>query len=192
MASTKINLNIISIPTTQNFGSPLSLVAILNARKLTLNSSVPNFDALQIISGTEFIPYVPNFIESPVVNGISLYSCSVEASLDNFGFIFLIATETALDKQKPKSVQVWWGYNSRNQVQPANYVAVDIKFTKYTVTISIIVIQKIGNLKPDTDYNMYVVPGSAHPGYPDLPLDATVQLVPCRTLAFPPSKYLTN
>lgn len=37
------------------------------------------------------------------------------------------------------------------------------------------------NLLSDTDYNIYVVPGSAHPGYPDLPADSQVLLIPCHT-----------
>ena len=70
----------------------------------TLNKSVSNFDMLQTITGTEYQPYLPNFMETPSVSNISLYSCSIEGRLDNYGFIFVIGIATANDTSKPKAV----------------------------------------------------------------------------------------
>ena len=36
----------------------------------------------------------------------------------------------------------------------------------------------------NTDYNIYVVAGSDHPGYPDLPPDYEVYKIPCRTQTY--------
>lgn len=43
---------------------------------------------------------------------------------------------------------------------------------------------------PNTEYNVYIIGGSAHPGYPDLMESSQIQLISARTLFIPSCKYL--
>lgn len=38
---------------------------------------------------------------------------------------------------------------------------------------------------PNTEYNVYIIGGSVHPGYPDLMITAEVQLIDVTTLFIP-------
>lgn len=52
---------------------------------------------------------------------------------------------------------------------PSGFIEIDEKFVIKTF--------EVRNLDPDTDYNMYITAGSAHPGYTDLiDADSTVFL----------------
>jgi hypothetical protein len=176
---TQLFLNIISQPWTENFPSPLKLVGILNNRLLWLSTLLANLNTLQTITGSEYQPYVPKFVQTPLNNYVDYYTCGVTAELDSLGYIFMIATEAASDSQKPNANQVFWGFNSSNHRKPSVYTQVNKSFTFSNLTI--------GELNPNTDYNLYLITGSAHPGYPDLPDDSAVVLVGCRTPDFPPS-----
>lgn len=59
---------------------------------------------------------------------------------------------------------------------PANWAQVTVPNQAYQIIIE--------NLTLDTDYNVYMIAGSAHPGYPDLSTEEkAVNLVSCRTKA---------
>jgi hypothetical protein len=103
-------------------------------------------NVFQTIKGTEFEIYYANFVEPPVNSNRTHYTCTVtgtplqfqlfKGKLDNFGYIYVIATEAALDKEKPRAMQVYWGYNSKNVLQPRGWTIVTEKFKDSDVTIS--------------------------------------------------------
>lgn len=50
--------------------------------------------------------------------------------------------------------------NSTNGVVPSWKIEVSEPYTKYNLSIP--------GMVPNTEYNVYIIGGSAHPGYPDL------------------------
>ncbi|CAD8123188.1 unnamed protein product [Paramecium sonneborni] len=185
LQSVSIGLSVflISIPTTENFPSPYNMVAILNQRLIQLSKLVSNLDTSAKLEAQDFTPVYPSFMIKPSQVSSDFTTCTVQGTLDMVGVLFVISVKAAQDTASPLAQQVWWGYNSQNLAMPANWTQVTIPNQAYQIAIF--------NLTEDTDYNVYMIAGSAHPGYPDLSTDEkAVNLVSCRTKAKQPDTIL--
>ncbi|CAD8173591.1 unnamed protein product [Paramecium pentaurelia] len=178
-----LSIYLISIPTTENFPSPYNMVTILNSRLIQLSKLVSNLDTTTKLEAQDFSPVYPSFMTKPSQVSSDFTTCTVQGTLDMVGALFVISVQAAQDTASPLAQQVWWGYNSQNLAMPANWTQVTIPNQIYQIVIQ--------DLTEDTDYNIYMIAGSAHPGYPDLSTDEkAVNLVSCRTKAQQPDTIL--
>eukprot|EP01016_Furgasonia_blochmanni_P025095 TRINITY_DN27069_c0_g1_i2.p1 TRINITY_DN27069_c0_g1~~TRINITY_DN27069_c0_g1_i2.p1 ORF type:complete len:198 (-),score=49.40 TRINITY_DN27069_c0_g1_i2:238-771(-) len=129
------------------------------------------------IEANDFPRYNVKFPTPPEVYDSTMHSVSVRLQLDNFGWVFVTCIKQADDLTKPTAYQVYRGYNYRNlQVRSAKF-EVSVKYKDVNFTID--------ELEDDTPYTIYVVGGSAHPGYPDLMPDKHVLPLTFKTLPVP-------
>eukprot|EP00828_Plagiopyla_frontata_P048232 TRINITY_DN9178_c0_g1_i1.p1 TRINITY_DN9178_c0_g1~~TRINITY_DN9178_c0_g1_i1.p1 ORF type:complete len:546 (+),score=71.98 TRINITY_DN9178_c0_g1_i1:127-1764(+) len=157
--SITLDLQIIAIPTTENYPTPYKLALSLNNKKDTLNELLTNFDTDYTITVSEFVSYTPSFVSIPEVSDQSTNYVKFTIQLDNYGVSYAVALIAGQDT-KPSPAQIKWGFNASNVPAPWNYVNISEKYTLFYITIE--------DLEPDTQYSVYVIGGSAHPGYPDL------------------------
>jgi len=83
---------------------------------------------------------------------------------------------------KPSPYQVYRGYDSKNRLVANYFVEVSTAFTDFDINIT--------SLNPSTEYDAYIVGGSAHPGYPDLMSSDEIVYLTLTTLPVPEIEVL--
>ncbi|KAL4473813.1 hypothetical protein ABPG74_022677 [Tetrahymena malaccensis] len=175
---TSIHLQIISNPFTENFPSPYNLVGYLIQNQLNnLANILTNLNTTAPIPYSNFPVYVPNFLITPTEIDTATNKVTISVELDNYGFVYAMATKTQEDKGKPNGQQIQWGYNSTNGIVPSWKIEISQPYTKYNLTIP--------SMIPNTEYNVYIIGGSVQPGYPDLMDNSMIQLISAQTLFIP-------
>lgn len=53
---------IISNPFSENFPKPIDQINVLNSNRDKLAAKLSGFDASYLIVGTEFVPYIPTYV----------------------------------------------------------------------------------------------------------------------------------
>ena len=172
--TTVLNLQIISIPETEVFPKPKLLGDLLATKMDTLNKLLTNFDMTYKITSKEFVPYIPEFVGDPTFKEIGQYHCECVVRLTNYGWVYATSVSALKDKSKPSAWQIYQGLSSVNAKEPSQAIEISEKFVDFNI--------KVENLTPDTEYNMYIVGGSAHPGYPDLMDDKNIKFLTFKTL----------
>ena len=132
-----------------------------------------NYDTAFTIQPYNFTRYEIGFSSNPTIVNITFNSVNITANLDNYGFIYAVAVRKADDLGKPTPFQISRGTDYRNVPLPSGSVAIDVKF--------VVVDFLVPDLDPDTDYNLYMTAGSAHPGYPDLMTDSRTLFLEFKT-----------
>jgi hypothetical protein len=144
-----------------------------------------NFDISYNIVPVEFIRYQVGFSTKPAILNVTANEVLITCNLDNFGYVYAVCVKKEEDLGKPSSYQISTGLSYRNIPLPSNAVEISEKFISFQMLVSY--------LDPDTDYNMYVTGGSAHPGYPDLMDESLNAFLEFKTLKANESKpYLTR
>jgi hypothetical protein len=128
-------------------------------KKAALSSTFSNFDSDRTITPYNFTRYEIGFSATPRILGVDSSTVNITANLDNFGYIYAVALAKNDDLGSPSPFQIANGLDYKNVPLPSASVEVDQKFILFEFTVK--------NLDPDTDYNLYMTAGSAHPGYPD-------------------------
>lgn len=183
--STVIYLQIKATPESAVYPSPLNLALLLNGatRKSELNSLLSNYDTTYTVTATEFTRYQPGFPVTPACSGLSWNWAAITGTLNNYGFIFTVFLKASEDVGKPSPYQISQGFNSANIQNSHGSVEVSTAYVDFTVNVT--------GLDPLTDYNVYVVGGSAHPGYPDLGSADSIVIITIKTEAAPVSKIIS-
>lgn len=84
-----------------------------------LNNRLTNLDLSYTIPYSEFKKYTPNFIGTPLEVDTATNKVTLSAEIDNYGWLFAMATKTNEDKGKPSSQQIQLGLNSTNGIVPS-------------------------------------------------------------------------
>lgn len=181
-----MTFTILPEPTSAVYPPPVELAKNLNLqlKKQKMQEYFGNFDPTYDIKPVEFKRYEVGFSTRPVILNVSFDEVNVTCNLDNYGYIYAVAVRKDDDLGRPSSFQISRGLSYRNIPIPSSYVEIDQKFVIFNLTVSY--------LDSDTDYNLYMTAGSAHPGYPDLMNDTSVIFVEFKTLKAPESKISIN
>ncbi len=158
--STLIYLQLIANPDSSVYPSPVAMASLLNDRTSQLSGLLTNFDTSYYIQGTAFNSYVPSFASTPLVDQYTWQWASFKGRLSQYGWIYLVLVPAAKDFGKPTPFQITNGLDSKNLLMPSGYVEIAQSYTDYTINVT--------TIEANTEYNVYIVAGSAHPGYPDL------------------------
>jgi hypothetical protein len=154
---------------------------LLNSRKEQLNARLPNYDESYTIRPTEFTIYNPIFPRIPTLDEPNYFYATFKGSLNNYGFIYVICVIKDKDKGQPSPFQIWKGFDSVNVPVAHGYGEVSKPYADILVNVT--------NLEPLTEYNAYVIGGSAHPGYPDLGAEKYVVQIRFTTAPSPKGKF---
>jgi len=131
-----------------------------DSKKAKMAQTFSNYDTSFVVSPYNFTRYEIGFSSDPVILNVTNENVTLQCNLDSYGWIYAVAVRKADDLGKPSPFQISRGIDYRNVPLPSAVKEVNIKFILYEMDIP--------DLDPDTDYNLYVTAGSAHPGYPDL------------------------
>ena len=166
-------------PESAVYPPPVSLASLLNRsdKKARMKAAFSNFDTDFIVTYIEFKRYTVGFSTNPAILNVSFNQVNISCNLDNYGFVYATAVKKDEDLGKPSSFQVASGLSYQNVPLPSNFTEIGQKFTLFNLTVSY--------LDSDTDYNLYITAGSAHPGYPDLMNDTSVIFLEFKTLKAP-------
>jgi hypothetical protein len=118
-----------------------------------------NFDTDFTITPYNFTRYEIGFSAVPKITGVNANTVNISANLDNFGYIYAVALDKTNDLGRPTPFQIANGLDYKNVPLPSGSVEINTKFVLFDFSVT--------DLDPDTDYNLYITAGSAHPGYPD-------------------------
>jgi hypothetical protein len=182
VVTTTLDLQIITVPESDVYLSPVQLVGLLSTKKDVLASMLSNFDTSYLITGTSVLNIFPGFPTPPAIIAYDQTSVTITSTLDNYGWVFAVAVLKSEDLGKPSSYQIWNGLDFKNKRVPNGSVEVTAKFEAFTF--------KITSLTNNTGYNLYIVAGSAHPGYPDLNVEKNIVFLELTTLDYPPGTTL--
>lgn len=169
-----IDLQIIATPDSSVFPSPYELALSLNNKLEQLDAGLSNFDTSYVITATEFTRYYPVFPTTPSIEAFDIEWAYFKGQLNNYGWIFISCVKASQDFGKPSPYQIWRGFDSRNLITPSGSVEVSQAFKDFYINIT--------GLEPETEYNAYVIGGSAHPGYPDLMKSSSIVTITFTTL----------
>lgn len=177
-----INLQIIAIPESSVYLSPVNLALLLNARSDMLNSRLTNYDTSYTITATAFTRYTPAFPTTPTCPSYDAEWVVIQGSLNNYGWMFTLFVKASEDYGKPSPYQIANGLNSLNIQCPYGSVEISEAYRLFDVNVT--------GLDPLTDYNVYIIGGSAHPGYPDLFSSDSIIILPVKTAPAPVTPHL--
>jgi hypothetical protein len=180
--STLIYLQLIANPDSSVYPSPVAMASLLNDRSAQLTSLLTNFDTSYYIQGTAFNSYVPSFASPPLVDSFTWQWAAFKGRLSQFGWIYLVLVPAAKDFGKPTPFQITNGLDSKNIQMPSGMVEIAQSYTDYPINVT--------NIEPNTEYNVYVVAGSAHPGFPDLMPSSGIVTLTFTSSPKPESKFL--
>eukprot|EP01017_Pseudomicrothorax_dubius_P002330 TRINITY_DN10026_c0_g1_i2.p1 TRINITY_DN10026_c0_g1~~TRINITY_DN10026_c0_g1_i2.p1 ORF type:complete len:572 (+),score=94.11 TRINITY_DN10026_c0_g1_i2:553-2268(+) len=158
--STIINLQIVENPGSEVYPQPRVIALMLNQRKYQLTARMPTLDPSFVISASDFPAYRPSFPNVPYITGFDFSSITLAGQLDNYGWLYAVAIKANETYSMPTSYQIANALNASNVPAPWACVEVTQAYQIFTLNIS--------GLSDGTKYNIFVVGGSAHPGYPDL------------------------
>lgn len=136
-----------------------------------------NYDKDFEIEPYSFTRYDIGFSAIPRITDVGSNIVNISANLDNYGFIYAIAVTKTDDLGKPSPFQISRGLDYRNIPLPSSSIEITQKFLVFNFNVT--------DLDPDTDYNLYLTAGSAHPGYPDLMVDDNTVFLEFKTLKAP-------
>lgn len=184
VASSTITFTILAEPTSAVYPPPVELAKKLNwpSKKSKLLETFGNFDSTYNIEPIEFKRYDVGFSTNPTILNVSFEEVNVTCNLDNYGYVYAVAVRKDDDLGKPSSFQIANGLSYQNIPIPSGYAEIDEKFTIFNLTVSY--------LDSDTDYNLYMSAGSAHPGYPDYMNDTQVIFLEFKTPKEPESRLI--
>ncbi len=174
-----IYLQIMAIPESSVYPSPVDLATLLNARSSMLDSRLTNYDTSYTVTGTAFTRYVPGFPTTPTSYSLDWNWAMIQGSLNNYGWIFVVFIPAAEDYGKPSPYQIANGLNNYNIQKPSGKVEVSEAYKSFYINVT--------GLEPETDYNVYTIGGSAHPGYPDLFASDSIVIITLTTNPAPTS-----
>ena len=172
-----LKFNVIAEHKSGIYPSPLDLSKILTTKKDKIKENFNNFDLNFQIKSKEFIRYIPNFASKPSIKIFDHNSINLLSKLDNFGWIYAVLIKKNEDLGKPSSYQISKGYNHLNIPKNFGFIEISLKFELFEFYID--------GLEADTNYNIYITCGSAHPGYPDLIDNDFIQELDFKTLSTP-------
>jgi len=175
-------LQIMAIPESSVYPSPVDLARLLNTRSSMLDSRLTNFDTSYTISGTAFTRYIPGFPTAPTSPSLDWNWAEIGGSLNNYGWIYCVFIKAAQDYGKPSPYQISNGLNNYNVQNPSGKVEVSEAYKVFSINVT--------GLDPETDYNVYTIGGSAHPGYPDLFSSDDIVIITLRTNPAPTTPHL--
>lgn len=180
----QVTFTVLAEPTSAIYPPPVELAKLLNRpdKNAMMKDAFQNFDVSYSIVPIEFKRYTVGFSTLPQIVNVSFDLVNITCNLDNYGYIFAVCVRKDDDLGKPSSFQISQGLNYQNIPLPSNYVEIDTKFVVFNLTVSY--------LDSDTDYNLYITAGSAHPGYSDLMPDTSIVFLEFHTLKAPDSKLL--
>ena len=182
--STIIYLQIMATPESSIYPSPTSMAISLNSREAQLNARLSNIDTTYTINAVDYVSYVPGFVGVPQIINITINWVTFSVQLNNYGWVFAVCVEASMDLGKPTAFQIYKGFNGSNVAMPSNVIEISQPYQSFTLNIS--------SLVPNTEYNAYLVGGSAQPGYPDLMPDNLVNSLSFQTQIAPISNNFFN
>lgn len=101
-----------------------------------------------IIPSSEFLIYQPSFVTPPFVLNKSYNNITIRTRLDNYGFIYAVATERNSEEgrsgERMSALLIQKGLDSQARRVPSSSVEVSIPYELYDITIR--------DLKNSTDY----------------------------------------
>ena len=177
-----IYLQIMAIPESSVYPSPVDLALLLNERSDMVSSRLTNFDTSYVITSTPFTRYVPAFPTTPSCPSYDAEWAVIQGSLNNYGWMFTLFVKASEDFGKPSPYQIANGLNNLNIKNPSGSVEISEAYRLFTVNVT--------GLDPLTDYNVYIIGGSAHPGYSDLFSADNVIILPVKTAPAKTSKLV--
>lgn len=142
-------------------------------KKAKLSETFSNFDSDITIAPYNFTRYDIGFSATPKTTGVNASAVNITASLDNYGYIYAVALAKDDDLGSPSPFQIANGLDYKNVPIPSGSAEVNQKFIIFDFTVK--------NLDPDTDYNLYLTAGNAHPGYPDYMSEANTVFLEFKT-----------
>lgn len=186
VTTSQVTFTVLPEPTSAVYPPPVQLAALLNTenKKSLMKTGFANFDTTFTIQPIEFKRYEVGFSTSPVVLNVSFNQMNMSCNLDNYGYVYAVAVSKDRDLGRPTSYQIANGLDYQNVPLPSGMAEINEKFVLFNLTIDF--------LDADTDYNLYITAGSAHPGYPDLMNDTKVVFLEFSTLKAPESKHLAD
>ena len=164
LATSLVTLQVMAVPNSVLYPSPLVLALSLNTKRSQLNTNLRNFDPTYTITATEFVKYQPAYSGDPSFVSTGTNQAVFSGKLNNYGWLFVVCVKVSEDKGTPTAYQVWNGLSSNNVKNPSASVEVSTIGQSFTLTVY--------DLDASSKYNAYVIGGSAHPGFPDL-MDST-------------------
>ena len=186
VTTSQVTFTVLPEPTSAVYPPPVQLATQLNldVKKALMKSAFANFDTTFTIKPIEFKRYEVGFSTKPVVLNVSFNQMNMSCNLDNYGYVYAVAVSKDRDLGRPTSFQIANGLDYQNVPLPSGMVEISEKFVLFNLTIDF--------LDADTDYNLYISAGSAHPGYPDLMNDTKVVFLEFSTMKAPESRFLSD
>lgn len=68
-----------------------------------LASRLNNLNTAATVTYSEFVKYIPTFLVTPVEIDTATNKVTIEVNLDNYGYVYAMATKTQEDKGKPSN-----------------------------------------------------------------------------------------
>ena len=191
LLSVTFTFQIIPLASSSYFPSPKSLAESLASRVDEFKARIPNYDTTFEIPYSEIVRYKPKWIGNPYIVELDYQKAVISVMLDNFGWVWGVGIQTVTDEcYLPVNVstalspfQIGRGYNCYNIPAEAwNLVEITKSYSSFNITID--------GLQSFTYYNIYLVGGSANPGYPDLMETKYVKMIKVFTSMSPPIERL--
>eukprot|EP00828_Plagiopyla_frontata_P008076 TRINITY_DN13942_c0_g1_i1.p2 TRINITY_DN13942_c0_g1~~TRINITY_DN13942_c0_g1_i1.p2 ORF type:complete len:188 (-),score=27.01 TRINITY_DN13942_c0_g1_i1:8-571(-) len=136
------------------------------------------FDQDYDIPYSEVVRYVNEFVEPPEITLILSKSVKIRVRLENYGSVYVSVVpwdaQTFEKPGTPLPQQVFWGYNEYNEETQSAEIEITEAYSYFYITVS--------ELQAETYYTAFLIAGSAHPGYPDLPSQTDVQEISFSTM----------
>jgi len=170
-----------AIPESSVYPSPVNLALLLNERNDMVSSRLTNYDSSYEITSTPFTRYIPAFPTTPSCTSYDAEWAAITGSLNNYGWMFTLFVKASEDFGKPSPYQISNGLNNLNIKNPSGSVEISEAYKSFTVNVT--------GLDPLTDYNVYIIGGSAHPGYADLFAADNIIILPVKTAPAKTSKF---
>lgn len=191
LLSVTFTFQIIPLISSSYFPSPKSLAEALSTIVDELEARIPNYDATFEIPYAEIVRYKPKWIGNPYVLETNYQKTVISVMLDNFGWVWGAGIQTANDvcylsvnsSTALSPFQIENGFDCFNIPTEAwNFVEITQSYSSFNITID--------GLQSFTYYNIYLVGGSANPGYPDLMESKYVKMIKVFTSMAPPIERL--
>ena len=191
LLSVTFTFQIIPLISSSYFPSPKSLAGSLTTIVDELEARIPNYDTTFEIPYAEIVRYKPKWIGNPYILETDYQKTVISIMLDNFGWVWGAGIQTANDacylavnsSSALSPFQIGHGFDCYNIPTEAwNVVEITQSYSNFNITID--------GLQIFTYYNIYLVGGSANPGYPDFMEIKYVKMIKVFTSMAPPIERL--
>lgn len=129
-----LTFNIVPVLTSSTYPDPKEMGSKLNqvAKKIQLKSRIDNFDESYIIPSSEFLVYNPSFVTPPFIESKNYQNVTIKSRLNNFGFIYAVATErNSAEGRSGSTVRgglIKRGLDAEARIVPSGSVEVEIAY----------------------------------------------------------------